>query len=81
MAHEYMDVNFVNLLMWDARMRNPKKLSPEEQKIVDGCEYLQCIRRYSIDTNFYEFNTKQSIPRSFGHSCGITCLCYSTYST
>jgi len=67
---------FNNLLMWDARMRNPKELKPEEQRIVDMCEYLKCIRYYSINNNFSEYHEKQQLVRSFGHSCDISCVCY-----
>ena len=70
---------FDNIIWWSDTARRPLGfLTQEQQAVIDQCEYLRAIQRYSIRNDFYEYRYPSELQRQFGHSCEVGCICESS---
>ena len=61
---------------WDQKAREPRMyITPEQQRVIDACEFLTAIQCYSQRMEYIEFYNSSPIQRQFGHRCSRGCSC------
>ena len=64
------------IVWWNQKAREPPMyITPEQQQVIDACEFLSAIQRYSQRIEYADFYDSERLQRQFGHSCSHGCSC------
>ena len=69
---------FRSIIWWSQTARTPLTfLTPEQQAVINQCDYLKAIQLYSIQSDFNEYRYPYRLRRQFGRGCESGCVCES----